>query len=80
MTILTVEIPDETMKSLQRAAQSHGQEVEAFVREWAHGVSEAPVHPLMKLAGITTSDTPDLARNHDFYLAQEMMNTHDDEK
>ena len=80
MSILTVELPDETMESLQRAAQSRGQEVEAFVREWAQSVSETPVHPLMKLAGITTSDTPDLARNHDFYLVEEILNTHADEK
>ena len=80
MSILTVELPDETMQSLQRAARERGQEVEVFVREWAQSVSEAPVHPLMKLAGITTSDTPDLADRHDYYLAEEMMNTHADEK
>lgn len=41
--------------------------------------SETPVHPLMKLAGIVNSDTPDLAERHDFYLAEEGMNTHADE-
>lgn len=55
------------------------QEVETFVREWAQSVGDAPVHPLMKLAGIFNSDTPDLAERHDFYLAEEAMNTHADE-
>jgi len=80
MSILTVEIPDEAMDALQRAAQSRGQEVAAFVREWAQSVSQTETHPLMALAGITTTDAPDLAARHDFYLAEEIMNTHADEK
>ncbi len=80
MSILTVELPDAVMENLERAAHARGQAVETFVRDWAQEVSAAPVHPLMKLAGITNSNTPDLATNHDYYLVEEMMNTHADEK
>ncbi len=81
MSILTVELPDETMESLQRAAQSRGQEVGALVREWAQSVSEThdvEDDPFWRAAGMVTGEAPpDLASNHDSYLAQESLERHE---
>lgn len=78
MSILTVELPDETMESLQRAARARGQEVETLVREWAQTIDRTPEPSLLSWAGIFDSQTPDLAHHHDRYLAEEMTNSHAD--
>jgi len=82
MSILTIELPEETMTVLQRIAQERGETVESIAREWVQTKSEneQAAGEWMKLAGIFSSGTPDLAERHDHYLVEEMMNNHADEK
>ncbi len=86
--ILTLEVPDEVFAELEHNAASLGVDVSQYcLSRLKNGHSEDRLtpeeverHPLMQLAGITESTVPDLAERHDYYLAEEMMNTHDDEK
>ncbi len=125
MSVLTLELPEELLKSVEELAAQRGEAVNDFCLRHLRaeveaerpkidganhplmklaGITQSTVpdlesdpfwqaagcldsgtpnletHPLMKLAGITESTVPDLADNHDFYLAEEIMNTHADEK
>ncbi len=86
---LTLDVPDEVFAELESGAASLDVDVADYcLRRLRNGTAAKPEltpeevenHPLMKLAGIFNSETPDLAARHDFYLAEEVMNTHDDEK
>ncbi len=86
---LTLDVPDDVFAELETGAAELGVDVADYclrrLRNGTHAQAELTPeevenHPLMKLAGITESTVPDLAARHDFYLAEEMMNTHANEK
>jgi len=78
--IVTLELPDEVFADLQSSAQLLGVEVADLCLSRLQNGARVEDDPFWKLAGAFDSATPDLAERHDFYLAQEMLNRHDDEK
>ncbi len=77
---ITLDVPDDVFAELESGAASLGVGVTDYclrrLRNGTHAKTElAPEevenHPLMQLAGIFNSETPDLSARHDEYLAGE---------
>jgi len=85
MSILTIELPEETMTVLQRVAQERGETIETIAREWVQTKieNEEAEHPIMKLAGIFDSGAPEQSeddwQNDPFWQARGSVHTTDEE-
>lgn len=84
--ILTLELPEDVFEAARELASQQGEAVNDYCLRHLRADIEAEQqrvtnarHPLLQLAGVFDSGTPDLAARHDAYLAAEVMNSHDDE-
>ena len=67
---LTLQIEDRLYEALSDRARRQGRSAEDVGASWlAAMIERAAADPVMRLAGSLDSATPDLARNHDEYLA-----------
>jgi len=77
-TTLTLEIPDQIYRPLQRRADQQGKTLNQILIECLKDVVKDELDdPLLQLAGAFASDVTDIAENHDFYLGQELRNIHE---
>lgn len=77
-TALTVEIPDPIFRLLQRKAERLGKALEQLVIDrLGEIVKEESDDPLLRLAGIFSSDTQNIGAEHDLHLGQEARHAHD---
>jgi hypothetical protein len=77
---ITLEVPQDVYDSLVKQAEEVGQPPEKVAVDWL----TATVHwrvsdPLANFIGALHSDIPDWADNHDYYIGQALLDTHDDE-
>lgn len=83
--ILTLELPEDVFEAARELASQQGEAVNDYCLRHLRADIEAEQrvasqrHPLLQLAGVFDSGTPDLAARHDEYLAAEVMNPHDHE-
>ncbi len=67
---LTLQIDDRLYEALSERARRQGRSAEDVGATWLAAMIERTINdPLMRLGGSLDSGTPDLARNHDDYLA-----------
>jgi len=77
-TTLTLEIPDQIYRPLLKKADKRGKTLDQVLIEWLGDVVKDELDdPLLQLAGAFTSDIKDVGTNHDFYIEQELRNTHE---
>jgi hypothetical protein len=77
-TTLTLEIPDQIYRPLLKKADKHGKTLDQILIEWLGDVVKDELDdPLLQLAGAFSSDIKDIGTNHDFYIGQELRNTHE---
>ena len=77
-TTLTLEIPDKIYRPLLKKADKRGKTLDQILIEWLGDVVKDELDdPLLQLAGAFTSDIKDVGTNHDFYIGQELRNTHE---
>ena len=77
-TTLTLEIPDQIYRPLLKKADKRGKTLDQILIEWlGELVKDELDDPLLQLAGAFSSDITDIGTNHDFYIGQELRNTHD---
>jgi hypothetical protein len=79
MSILTLPISDQLMQVLQKQAAQEGKSVETVALEY---LNRRATHPrrssfLDKWAGAIDSGMPDISAQHDKYLGQSHLDTHD---
>ena len=78
---LTLDVPDEVFAELESGAASLGVDVADYCLRRLRNGTTVEDDPFWQVAGSIEGDSPvDLADRHDFYLAEEAMNTHADEK
>lgn len=71
---LILEIPDEVYGPFAEIAKSKGSTPEQLALEW---LADAARDPMEQFIGSIRSDIPDWADQHDKYLGEELLNTHD---
>ena len=77
-TTLTLEIPDQIYRPLQKKAKKRGEPLDQILIEWlGEAVKDELDDPLLQLAGAFSSHIKDIGINHDFYIGQELRNTHE---
>lgn len=77
-TTLTLEIPDQIYQPLQRKADQCGETLDQILIEYLGDIVKDELEdPLLKLAGAFASDVTDSSENHDFYIGEELRNTHE---
>ena len=77
-TTLTLEIPDKIYRHLLKKADKCGKTLDQILIEWLGDVVKDELYdPLLQLAGAFSSDIEDIGTNHDFYIGQELRNTHE---
>ncbi len=71
MDSLTLVLPDPLSRNLKKHAQREGQSPNEFVlRLLEKNLQDAEEDPLLQVLGSLASDTPDLGKQHDAYLAE----------
>lgn len=71
MVRLNLELPDSLSRSLAERAARAGQSPNEFVVHSLERIlNESTIDPLLEALGTLESDTSDLGRRHDEYLAQ----------
>lgn len=75
---LTVEVPDQTYRLLHEKATRLGKAFEQFIIEGLGEIAkEEPEDPLLRLAGIFSSDIQNIGEEHDLHIGQELRCVHD---
>ena len=76
---LILEVPNEVYDPLAATAKSTGATPEQLAVDWLATMSRhAAKDPLEKWIGALSSKIPDWAEQHDKYLGEGLMETHDD--
>ena len=77
-TTLTLQIPDRIYGPLQKKAAKRGKTLDQIIIEWlGNAVTDEPDDPLLRLAGVFSSDVKEIGKNHDKYIGQELSNVHE---
>ena len=80
MSVLQIELTDEQLAGLRYYAELRGVAIEQaageLLAEDAERLLKLQDDPLMKLAGSIEFDVPDIAENHDQYLAEIYADDH----
>lgn len=77
-TTLTLEIPDQIYRPLQKKADKRGKTIDQILIDWLGEVVKDELDdPLLQLAGAFSSDISDIGTNHDFYIGQELRDAHE---
>ena len=77
-TTLTLEIPDQIYRPLLKKADKRGKTLDQILIELLGDVVKDELDdPLLQLAGTFSSGIKDFSANHDFYIGQELRNTHE---
>ena len=75
---LTLEIPDQIYRPLLKKADKRGKTLNQILIEWlGEAVKDELDDPLLQLSGAFASDITVIGENHDFYIGQELRNTHE---
>ncbi|WP_417914465.1 hypothetical protein [Candidatus Electronema sp. JM] len=75
---LTLNVSEEVYRHLLRAAEQAGQLPEALAAQWlALFTRNLQDDPLEKFIGAFRSNCPDWADNHDRYIGQSQIETHE---
>ena len=76
---LILEVPNEIYDPLAETAKSKGATPEHLALDWLAAMSyHASRDPMEKFIGSMPGDTPDWADQHDKYLGDELLKTHDE--
>jgi hypothetical protein len=76
MENLTLALPDELFRSLAKRARSEGISPDEFVlHSLERTLRKECEDPLLQALGTLESDTPDLGKRHDEYLAEAQRDT-----
>lgn len=71
--ILTLEIPDNVYKPLQKKAKETGRTPEQFVSEWLKSaLKKFTEDPLLQLAGSFESEVTNVSERHDDYIGENL--------
>ena len=77
-TTLTLKIPDQIYRPLQKKADKCRKNLDQVLIEWLGDVVKDELDdPLLNLAGAFSSDIKDISSNHDFYIRQELRTAHE---
>ena len=74
---LTLDLDDTLKQALDQAVERTQQSAEALILQLltqtltpSYPIPDANTDPLLKLIGCITTDIPDVAENHDYYIGQ----------
>jgi len=77
MTTITLELPQNIYESLRKAAAKAGQSPQELITQLLGQTVQTFIDdPLDEFIGAFRSDIPDWGENHDRYLGQELLETH----